>query len=159
MIVGVATEATEPPHAPTNASRASTTTATLRPAHSTLRPTFSATYRLLAGTHDAAHPTRHQQPHLSRAPAGHRSPTKPTLQRAPTTQPVRHASVQGMYRLRCATQHVVDPLLGRPASRPRKRGENPPSYHRLQARVSAGGRKVPEGALDLPLSIPHRYAS
>ena len=88
--VGVATEATEPPHAPTNASRASTTTATLRPAHSTLRPTFSATYRLLAGTHDAAHPTRHQQPHLSRAPAGHHSPTKPTLQRA---------SIDAMYGL------------------------------------------------------------
>jgi len=53
--------------------------------HSTLRPTFSAAYRLPAGTHDAAQPTRHQQPHLARAPAGHRSPNRSRCRRTPAT--------------------------------------------------------------------------
>ena len=46
-----------------------------------------------------------------------------------------------------------------PRSPPRKRWRNPPSCSRSQARVRAGGRKVPMGALDQPLSVPHRYGS
>ena len=72
-------EAAEPTNTRASATHAATTQPGFAQPHNSLRPAFSTTCRLPAGTHAAAQPTRRQQPPTARAPAGHRSPTKPTL--------------------------------------------------------------------------------
>ena len=58
---------------------------------------------------------------------------------------------------RPAARRRPTPRPPSPRSPPRKRWRNPPSCSRSQARVRAGGRKVPMGALEERLSVPHRY--
>ena len=92
--VGVATEATEPPHAPRNPSRASATTTRLWPADQHPRTRVS-NYLLAACGHrprsTASSPTAAT---YARAPAGHRSPIEswPFPRLPPQPPPLEHAS-------------------------------------------------------------------
>ena len=128
----------------------------------TPRPAFSTLCRLPAGTDHAAQPSHRHEQRAARRPAGRRSPTKPTLCRASIdADHPTNASHLGPGSLpatpRPAARRRPTPRPSSPRSPPRKRWRNPPSCSRSQARVRAGGRKVPMGALDRPLSVPHRY--
>ena len=126
--------------------------------HSTLRPTFSAAYRLPAGTHDAAQPTRRQQPHLARTPGGRRSPTKPTLSTAskdakhPTNMP--HLGPGSLPATpRPAARRRPTAWSPTPASRPGKRRQNPPSRQNQRAatpRTHTGWKQRPVPATTIP---------
>ena len=157
--MGVATEATEPPHAPRNPSRASATTTRLCPADQHPKPRLSlATCWLPVGTDHPAQPAHPQQPHTARAPAGHRSPTKPTLSTAskdakhPTNMP--HLGPGSLPATpRPAARRRPTPRSPTPASRPGKRRQNPPSRQNQRAatpRTHTGWKQRPVPVTTIP---------
>ena len=123
-------EAAEPTNKRTSARRATPTQPRFAQPHSSPRTAFSTSCQLPAGTHGAAQPTRRQQPQLARAPAGHRSATKPTLCTAskdanhPTNTPcLGPGSLPTVRRPAARRRPAPRPLS--PPSLPGKRPENP----------------------------------
>ena len=150
--VGVAAEATEPPHAPRNTSRASATTTALHPANqhprarvsnylpaagghrppSTASSRAAATYGARAGRRRsptgswAFLPLNHRPPPLLHSSRGPRDPTGSAVPTDALRIPPRPAS---------------------PASRPGKRGENPPSGADRRRRLHRPAAQQPRAHL------------
>jgi len=125
---------------------------------STLSPAFLTTCWLPVGTDHPAQPAHPQQPHTARAPAGHRSPTKPTLSTAskdakhPTNMP--HLGPGSLPATpRPAARRRPTPRSPTPASRPGKRRQNPPSRQNQRAatpRTHTGWKQRPVPVTTIP---------
>ena len=151
-------EAAEPTNTRASATRATPTQPGFAQPHSSPRPAFSSTCRLPAGTEHAAQPTRHQQPHLARAPAGRHSPTKPTLQRA-SIDATRQSNASHLgpgtppAAPRPAARRRPSAWSPTPASRPGKRRQNPPSRQNQRAatpRTHTGWKQRPVPGQTIP---------
>ena len=123
-------ETAKPTYTRPSATRATATQPRFAQPHSSPRTAFSTSCQLPAGTHGAAQPTRRLQPQLARAPAGHRSATKPTLCTAskdanhPTNTPCLGPGSLPTVR-RPAARRRPAPWPLSPPSLPGKRPENP----------------------------------
>ena len=117
--VGVATEATEPPHAPRNTSRASATTTRLYPVDQRPSPHVS-NYLSAAGEHALPSPasssaTPTYGARAGRAPLADRKLALSHTQWSPPSTSTTQPSAQGPCRLGRAQQPAKKPLLGHPA--------------------------------------------